>query len=297
MDALMEFLAVDRAAELIDVQEMSTMVLGFLPKLVTAVLLMLAFWIGFRASRRAFRGILRRGGMEPTLVTLLIDRIYRFVLLGIGAIMAADQLGVNVAAALAGLGVAGIAVGFAAQDMLANIIAGFVVFWDKPFRVGDFIRVADQYGQVRDITLRSTRIRTNQNSYVVIPNKNIVDDVLVNQSEQGELRLDVPVGIAYKEDIASARAVLLAAVAELPDVMKNPAPAVVVVGLGDSSVDLEVRVWIANARAEQPTTVEVVEAAKVALDGADIEIPFPHMQLFVDDLTDRAVKQLIRARA
>jgi small conductance mechanosensitive channel len=297
MDALLEFLAVDRAAELIDVQQLSTMVFGFLPKLITALVIMFGFWVGFKVLRRGVGGVLRRGGMEPTLVTLLVDRIFKFVVFATGSIMAADQLGVNVAAALAGLGVAGIAVGFAAQDMLANIIAGFVVFWDKPFRVGDYIRVAGEYGQVRDITLRSTRIRTNQNSYIVIPNKNIVDDVLVNQSEQGQLRLDVPIGIAYKEDIGTARTVLLRAMADVPEVLKDPAPAIAVVGLGDSSVDLEVRVWIANARAEQPTEVEVVEAAKIALDAAGIQIPFPHMQLFVDDVTDRAVKQLSRARA
>jgi small conductance mechanosensitive channel len=297
MDALLEFLAVDRAAELIDVQQLSTMVFGFLPKLITALVIMFGFWVGFKVLRRGVGGVLRRGGMEPTLVTLLVDRIFKFVVFATGSIMAADQLGVNVAAALAGLGVAGIAVGFAAQDMLANIIAGFVVFWDKPFRVGDYIRVAGEYGQVRDITLRSTRIRTNQNCYIVIPNKNIVDDVLVNQSEQGQLRLDVPIGIAYKEDIGTARTVLLRAMADVPEVLKDPAPAIAVVGLGDSSVDLEVRVWIANARAEQPTEVEVVEAAKIALDAAGIQIPFPHMQLFVDDVTDRAVKQLSRARA
>lgn len=127
---------------------------------------------------------------------------------------------------------------------------------------------------------------------MVIPNKHIVDDVLVNQSEQGELRVDVPLGIAYKEDILTARTVLLAAAKELPSVLNNPAPTVVVVGLGDSSVDLQVRVWIKDAREELPIEVEVLEAAKLALDRAGIEIPFPHMQLFVDDVRDLALNQL-----
>lgn len=95
--------------------------------------------------------------------------------------MAASQLGVNIGAALAGLGVVGIAVGFAAQETIANMIAGFLIFWDRPFKVGDFITTEEKYGEVREITMRTTRIRTMENTYVVIPNKQIIGDTLVNR--------------------------------------------------------------------------------------------------------------------
>jgi len=200
--------------------------------------------------------------------------------------MAGWQLGINVGAAVAGLGVAGIAVGFAAHDSLANVISGIIVFLDRPFIVGDWITVEDEYGKVSNITLRSTRIRTPRNSYVVIPNKKIIDTVLENHSKHGRLRVDVPVGIAYKEDVGEARNVLLEAVAKLDGVLSEPAPDVVVDGLGSSSVDLLVRVWTNAAERRQATIFSVVEAAKRALDETGIEIPFPHLQLFVDNVED-----------
>jgi small conductance mechanosensitive channel len=213
-------------------------------------------------------------------------------MIAFGLVMTLSQLGVNVGAAIAGLGVVGIAVGLAAQDTLSNTIAGFTVFWDKPFVVGDYITVAGEYGCVADITLRSTRIRTPRNSYVVIPNKRIIDEVLNNDSKQGELRLDLPIGIAYKEDTYAARKTLLDAMQKIDSIMKNPAPTVVVEGCGASSVDLILRVWIANARDRQSVYFEAMEAAKRALDAANIQIPFPHLQLFWDDVEPRVVEKL-----
>jgi small conductance mechanosensitive channel len=206
--------------------------------------------------------------------------------------MAASQVGINVAAALAGLGVAGIAIGFAAQDLLSNIIAGFVIFLDKPFEVGDLIRVQEHYGRVANITLRSTRIQTRQNTYVVVPNKRIIDEVVVNHSKHGATRVDVPVGIAYKENIPGARKVLLDAVSRVENVIEHPAPSVVVEELGGSSVNLLVRVWIENAEEERSIFFAVLEASKLALDAANIQIPFPHLQLFWDDIEDRVMQKL-----
>jgi len=192
----------DMISRLVDVEKVLQRVLAFLPSLVAAVLIMAAFLVLFRLSRRPLAALLARAGLHEKLVQLLVESLYRYALMAIGLVMAAAQVGINVATAVAGLGVVGIAVGFAAQDTLANLIAGIVVFIDKPFIVGDWITVADQFGKVADITLRSTRIRTPQNSYVVIPNKQIIDVVLENHTKHGELRVDVPVGIAYKETVA-----------------------------------------------------------------------------------------------
>jgi len=270
------------------------MLIAFMPKLLAAVLILLAFWVIYKVLARPLRALLERSAMDNTLVRLLVDSIFRFLLIFVAVVMAAGQIGINVGAALAGLGVAGIAVGFAAQDSLANTISGFMIFWDKPFLVGDWITVGEQYGKVADITLRTTRIRTPQNTYVVIPNKNIIDEVLVNHSKHGEMRLDLPLGIAYKENVPRAREVLLEAVKDMPHVVSRPAPDVVVDELGDSSVNLLVRVWIANANDEMEVRYSVPEACKLALDAAGIEIPFPHLQLFVDEVRDKAVESLSR---
>jgi len=260
------------------------------PNLVAALAILFGFWLLSRLTRPPLKAALRRADFSRALTALLVDSVYRITLLAIGLVMAAGQLGINVTAALASFGVAGIAVGFAAQDALANTIAGFMIFWDKPFQVGDFISVSDEYGEVKDITLRTTRIRTPDNTYVVIPNKGIIDDVLVNHSMYGETRLNVPVGIAYKEEIAAARGVLVEAAKGVDGVLQEPPPQVTVSELGSSSVDLKVRVWIATAQEERPVFFRVLECCKVALDEAGIEIPFPHLQLFLEDIREPAWK-------
>jgi small conductance mechanosensitive channel len=279
----------------LNVEQLFTNFVSFLPRLGAAVLILIALWVAFRVSRGSLKAILSRSGLDPVLISLLIDKIYRIALILFGLVMAASQVGINIAAAIAGIGVAGIALGFAAQDLLANIIAGFVIFLDKPFHVGELIGMDDWYGRVTDITLRSTRIRTQQNTYVIVPNKRIIDAVVINHSKHGETRVDVQVGIAYKENIPEARMVLLAAVKGLEDIIENPAPAVVVEKLGDSSVTLSVRVWIADAERELAVSVAVLEASKLALDAAGIQIPYPHLQLFWDDVDDRVVKKFAAA--
>ncbi len=258
-----------------------------IPGVIAAALVLAAFYGLFRVTRMALAGVLHRAHLHQAIVDLLVDKIYRTTLFAFALVMAADQLGINVAAALAGLGVVGLAVGFAAQDSLSNIIAGFLILLDKPFEVDQWVTIGDHYGKVSNITLRSTRIRTPQNTYVVIPNKTIIDTVLVNHSHHGSTRVDVPIGIAYKEDIQRARDVVLAALREVNGVADTPAPEVVVTELAASGVNMEVRVWIDDAATERPVYVRVMEASKLALDAAGIEIPYHHLQLFIEKVEDR----------
>ena len=287
----------DRIADLIDVKELLTTVVAFVPKVGAALLVLVAFWLLYRVSRPGLRAALHKANFHEALIQLMVDNLYRYAIMIVSLVMAADQLGINVGAALAGLGVVGIALGFAAQDSVANVISGIMIFWDKPFIVGDWIRTEGNCGKVTEITLRSTRIRTNRNTYVVIPNKSVIDAVLENYSKHGELRIDVPVGIAYKEDIRQAREVLLEAVRRIPGVMAQPQPDVVVESLGDSSVNLLVRAWIETADEMQPKTFVVVEASKLALDAAGIQIPYPHLQLFVDDVEERVIRKVAPLRS
>jgi small conductance mechanosensitive channel len=276
----------------LDLEQLATTAVTFVPRLAVALIIMLAFWLLYRVVKRPLGAALRHSGLHEKLVSMLVDSIFRYSILAFGLVMALSQLGVNVGAAIAGLGVAGIAVGLAAQDSLANTIAGFTIFWDRPFIVGDYVTVAGEYGRVQDITLRSTRIRSPRNSYVVIPNKRIIDEVLVNDSKHGDLRVDVPIGIAYKEDTLAARAALLAAITGLDHVLADPAPDVVVEACADSSVNLVMRAWVHDAAMRQRTQFSITEAGKRALDAAGIQIPFPHLQVFWDDIEERVVRKL-----
>jgi small conductance mechanosensitive channel len=281
----------------IDVDALVDWFLNAIPQVIAALAVMTAFWIGYRLSRLPLTATLRRTGMQDKLVELLVGNVYRYAVMIFGIVMGLAQLGINVGAALTGIGVAGVAIGLAAQDSLANSIAGFMIFWDKPFVVGDWITAEGEYGRVVDITLRTTRIRTPRNTYVVIPNKRIIDAVLENYSKHGAMRVDVPIGIAYKEDIAAARKVLLEAVRGIDHVKEDPAPDVITRELGGSSVNLLVRVWIDDGDTQQGTHFAVVEAGKNALDAAGIQIPFPHLQLFWDDVQPRVVERLAAFRS
>lgn len=278
--------------EYLDLEQILTDAITFAPRLVVALIVMFAFWLAYRILRRPLRAAMIRSGLHDKLVDLLVDGVVRYSMLVFGLVMALSQMGVNVGAAIAGLGVAGLAVGLAAQDTLANTLAGFTIFWDKPFVVGDWVTVAGEYGRVQDITLRSTRIRTPRNSYVVIPNKRIIDEVLENDSKHGVVRVDIPIGIAYKEDTRAARKALLGAVQGLDHVLEDPAADVVVEACADSSVNLQLRVWTNDAADRQSVYFRTMEAAKRGLDEAGIQIPFPHLQLFWDDMEDRVVRKL-----
>lgn len=264
------------------------------PRLVAAVLVLGVFWVLLRLTRPPIRAALFRAGLDRALVTMLTDSVYRLVVWVFALVMAAAQLGIDVTAALAGISVAGLAVGFAAQDSLANMIAGFLIFWDKPFHVGDFVTVQGQYGKVVEITMRSTRIQTPENTYVVMPNRHIIDNVLVNHTKHGEIRINVPIGIAYKESIPAAREALLGAVRGVDGVLSTPAPEVVCFELAGSSVNLEVRAWVDEPALERPTYYRILEQCKLALDAAHIQIPYPHLQLFVEDVQARVFEGLGR---
>jgi small conductance mechanosensitive channel len=200
--------------------------------------------------------------------------------------MAASQLGINVGAALAGIGIVGVALGLAAPDTLANTIAGVVMLWDKPFAVGDYVTVRGQYGCVTGITLRSTRIRTQDNMLVVIPNKHIVDEVLVNHTQNGPLRLNIPVSIAYEEAVGAARVTLLDAVRAVPGVLVDREPEVVVDGLNENGVGLLVRIWIGGSAEETRVRFAAREACKEALVAAGIAIPYPQRRIVLENAAE-----------
>lgn len=287
----------DFIAQIFDVESLTAMTVEFAPRFLGAVVILFLFWLFYVVTGKSLRVIMRRAGVQEAMVQLLINNVYSVVLFMVGFLMALGQLGINVAAALTGLGVAGVAFGLAAQDTLSNLIAGVVILWDQPFLVGDFVTTGDQYGRVTNITLRTTRIRTQENTYVVIPNRGIIDSVLVNHTKHGVIRVNIPVGIAYKESIQKAREVIVRAMDSVDSVLKEPRPEVVAEGLGSSSIDLSVRVWIDDPFQERPTRFRVVEAVKNALDDAGIQIPFPHLQLFMDDVEDRFLEKVARLPA
>lgn len=249
------------------------------PDIFVALCILLAFFVFYKATSGLFHRLLFRSHIEDAFARLLVDNVYKIAILIIALITAASQVGINIVAPLAGIGILGIAIGFAAQDSLSNIIAGFLIFFDKPFRVHDYVTIGDHYGRIELITMRSTRIRTQDNKYVVIPNQKIINDVLVDHTTNGDTRINIPVSITYESSIEEARDTILTAFREVEGILVTPEPDVVVDKLGDSGVHMLARFWIPNAASERKYHFRMTELVKKTLDERKIQIAYPHVQV------------------
>ncbi|MDX1646692.1 MAG: mechanosensitive ion channel [Longimicrobiales bacterium] len=254
------------------------------PNLISAVFVGIFFYILYRVVGSVTRRVLRRSRGVDRGLEAIVMKTFRVVGWGFILLLVLSQLGINLSALIAGLGIAGLAVGFAAKDSLENFISGLTILLDRPFKVGDWVTVGGYFGQVSNITLRSTRIDTPNRQTVVFPSLQMVNQPLVNHSSGGALRVDVDFGIAYKEDIEETREVVLSVLDGSDDRLTGDLePRVVVTGLNDSSVDMQLRLFIREAGDQVAVRLDYLEKIRNALGEADIEIPFPHLQLFIDE--------------
>lgn len=263
------------------INELAFWALGLIPRLIVAIVFLFLAWLVYRGIRKVIVGSLGRN-VDPSIRDML-GLLIKWCVMGFGLVIAFNQVGIPIAALLVGVSIVGLAVGLAAQETLANFIAGVVIFWDKPFKTGDWIEIDGTFGEVKRVTFRSTRILDLDGEVVIFPNTSMLSSKISNHSTNPINRVNVPIGIAYKESIDQARTVLLALVKDDPRVCRTPEPTVVVNQCADSSVNLLLRVWVEDESVERVLYYELMERAKKALDAAGIQIPFPHMQLFIED--------------
>ena len=222
---------------------------------------------------------------------VLFDILKRFssiIIFTTAIILALDVLGVNIMPFVAGAGVAGIAIGFAAKDTLSNLIAGVLLIMDRPFEIGDRIEVwsapanSATWGDVIDIGLRATKIQTTDNIVIVIPNNEIMTRDIINYTTiTKEIRVRIPIGIAYDADVNKAKDIICKVTRELDWVMADPAPRVVVRSFGDSAVNLQARVWINDHRKRMDTISHITDRVKEVFNEEGIEIPFPKRDIYI----------------
>ena len=261
--------------------DLAITVLSFIPRVLVALLLFFIFWLIYRGVRRVVVGGMNKAGVDPSIRDMLTS-IIKWTILGFALVIAGNQIGIQIAALLTGVSIIGLAIGFAAQETLANFIAGVVIFWDKPFRIGDWIHVDGTLGQVKRVTFRSTRLTDLDGDAVVFPNTYMLQNKVVNKTTNPITRVNVPIGIAYKESIDKAREVLLALLKDDARIVATPEPIVEVRECAASSVNLMLHFWITEERYEDAMVWEYLEKAKEALDAAGIELPFPHVQLLLE---------------
>jgi len=243
-----------------------------------AGIILLAFYLLYRILRKLLLNVIERFGLEKTIVNFLFLAL-KYVVMIFAIITALDQVGVNIASLIAGLGIAGIAIGFAAKDTLSNIVAGIFIFWDRPFYIGDLVEIEGEYGEVQKITLRTTRIVTPDGRLVSIPNQNIAENKIVSYTMFPHLRLDLPVAIGVGEAIGPARDLLLKLVKDDDRFLADKEPQVLVKELGDYYTSLELQVWLDDTTQHIPVRAELRERIKDTLNAADIEMPFEKLEI------------------
>lgn len=259
---------------------------------IRVVLALVVFLVGsqlIKLVRKILRRSLKRGNVDEGVVRFL-DSLVKGALYILLLFMIASGFGLDATSVVALLGSAGVAIGLAVQGSLSNFAGGVLLLLLKPFKMDDYIKDSNgNEGTVQEVQLFYTRLITPDHHMVIVPNGTLANANILNMSTLEDRRMDITVGIAYHEDIRSAREVLLAVLEKDPDVLKDRERRVFVEELADSSVILCVRCWSRNDTYWE-TKWRLTENVKYALDEAGISIPFPQMDVHVqppESVTER----------
>ncbi len=242
-------------------------------KIVVALLIFVAGrWIA-KAIRRGIKKMMTKRNVDATLIPFISNLVY--ILLLVFVIVAAiAQLGIQTTSFVAILGAAGLAVGLALQGSLSNFAAGVLMILFRPFKVGDYIEGGGAAGSVEAIKIFVTELKSPDNRAIIVPNATMMGGNIVNYSAKEMRRVDLTAGIGYGDDIDKARRVLDGILAADERILKDPAPKVAVVELGDSSVNFVVRPWVKTAD-YWDVYFDVTEQIKKRFDAEGVSIPFP----------------------
>ncbi|MFO8037346.1 MAG: mechanosensitive ion channel family protein [Anaerolineales bacterium] len=245
---------------------------------ISGVLVFIVFYLLWIISRRILKSILKRSDQDET-TQIFLQTLTKYSVLIIGGMYALKVGGMDISAVLASLGIAGITLGFAARDAFSNLISGLMIFLDRPFVIGDLVEVSDHYGQVDQITLRSTRIITPDGRMLAVPNTEMINKTVASYTNIPHLRLDLSFTIGLAEDIEHVRQILLDLVDQDPDILKDPAPQVLLMALNDYNNELGLRAWIEDERMHVGKRAELQEKVYNALNQAGVEMPYETIQL------------------
>ncbi|HEY9420627.1 MAG TPA: mechanosensitive ion channel family protein [Thermoanaerobaculia bacterium] len=249
-----------------------------LPNILVSLAVLIGFWLVAKLVRNVLLRLLRRVSHSEQVNRILASSVF-LLLLAIGTFVALGILGLQktVTSLLAGAGIITLALGFAFQDIAANLMAGIYLSVQRPFRPGHIIETKDFFGVVKRIHLRWTEIRTQQGQVVLIPNKQVFENPIMNYSSTGQRRVDLRLGVSYGDDLEKARRIAMRAVEGVSTRLPDKEIELFYEEFGESSINFVVRFWIEFSR--QPDFLaaqsEAIERIKKAFDEAGISIPFP----------------------
>jgi len=235
---------------------------------------------GIRSVVKKVMGVRK---VDSTIVGFAAGLVYAVIMVGV-VLAALQRLGIQTTSFVAIIGAAGLAIGLALQGSLANFAAGFMLILFKPIRVGDFVEAAGTAGIVEEIGIFTTLMRTGDNRVIIIPNNSITSGNIVNFSARDTRRVDLVVGVSYKDDLRGVKKLLLEILAEDGRVLKDPAPTVGVVELADSSVNFCVRPWVKSSD-YWDVTFDLNLNIKERLASAGYSIPYPQRDVHLHQIS------------
>jgi small-conductance mechanosensitive channel len=256
-------------------QAFVTEALQFIPKLIAALITFGAsLLVSVAAARWTRMAASSKIDDEETL--LLLSRLARWAVIVLGTVLALDQVNFDVTGFVAGLGIAGLTIGFALQDITRNFIAGILLLARQPFDIGDAVETAGYAGTVLEITTRDTVLETWDGEMVILPNLEVFTKPIINYSDLPNRRRTIYIGLGYGEDVYRAREAFLEAIQGVDGVLTDPAPTVLAEKLGDSTLDLAARFWV-NQETHGLFNVhsEVVRTLKEVAEQEGIALPYP----------------------
>jgi small-conductance mechanosensitive channel len=248
-----------------------------------ALLIVVAGFVLARLVSLALQRVLKEKSSPH--VTMLIQRGAFYLIISLFIVTALQQLGFNLGILLGAAGILTIAVGFASQTSMSNLISGLFLIGERPFAIGDLIKIGDTVGEVLAIDLLSVKLRQFDNTYVRIPNETIIKSEVRTLTKFPIRRIDLQLGVAYKEDIARVHQLLLEVADQNPLCLEEPAPLFLLQGFGDSAIEFQFSVWVKKEEYLNLKNSIQLEI-KVAFDQAQIEIPFPHRTLYTGSKTE-----------
>jgi small-conductance mechanosensitive channel len=227
---------------------------------------------------------------------MLFRRLTYYPILAVILLTVMHQLGLKVSVLLGAAGILTVALGFAAQTSASNLISGLFLILERAFVVSDVIRIGDVTGEVLSVDLLSVKLRTFDNLFVRVPNSEIIGSKVTNLTHFPIRRIDLKVGVAYKEQIPRVREVLAAVADANPHCLDDPPPLYIFQGYGDSALEMQFSVW---AKRENFLLLRnsIQEEIKAAFDEAGIEIPFPHRTLYTGAVTEPFPIRIVEAAA
>ncbi len=265
-------------------QDFLTEFINYLPKLISGIIIFILTLIGSGFFAKWVRKLAKKK-IESKEMLQLIFLITKWIIIIVGTIFALDQVDFDVTGFIAGLGVAGFTIGFALQDIAKNFISGIMLLYRQPFNLGEYVKVAELDGTVREINIRDTVIETRDGELVIIPNKEVFENPIINYTHSQYRRREVKIGLGYEEDAERASGIFMETIKAIDGVEVDKEITIRAEALGDSALSLSAIFWVDQQENDIfAVQSDVIKAIKTAAEEHKINLPYPIQTVLVKSL-------------